>query len=284
MSLREITDIIGRPEFGTEEVGAILNIFREPGNTFVRPFILEETDSHKLQENDVLDITHESLIRNWKYLGQWAKEEFDNYTISLDFEQQLNRWVESGKSGNFLLSIGPLTYFESWFNKAKLNAHWIARYLPEEIDQDKKLAKAQLVLSNATEFLALSGKKHLITRTVMRYGPKRIAATFAIIAAIIFSSFAVKDFFDKKNSNVLKAIKSQTFEIANEPKLSPEFPIPAITEQLILGNLTIPEVIDAIKEPGQKIKIATGIASQLVMQGRYEPQKEILKSLTIADS
>ena len=86
-------------------------------------------DSHLLNDGDVLDITHESLIRNWKYLEQWAKEEFDNYTISLDFEQQLNRWVESGKSNDFLLPIGPLTYFENWFNDCKPNAHWIARYL-----------------------------------------------------------------------------------------------------------------------------------------------------------
>jgi energy-coupling factor transporter ATP-binding protein EcfA2 len=43
MTLKEITNIIGRPEFGTKEVGAILNIFREPGNTFIRPFILEDS-------------------------------------------------------------------------------------------------------------------------------------------------------------------------------------------------------------------------------------------------
>ena len=83
MTLQEITNIIGRPEFGINEVGTVLNIFREPGNTFIRPFITDDPESHTLHENDVLDITHESLIRNWEYLGQWAKEEFDNYTISL---------------------------------------------------------------------------------------------------------------------------------------------------------------------------------------------------------
>ena len=284
MTLQEITNIIGRPEFGINEVGMILNIFREPGNTFIRPFITDDPESHTLHENDVLDITHESLIRNWKYLGEWAREEFDNYTISLDFEQQLNRWVESGKSNDFLLSIGPLTYFENWFNTTKPNAHWIARYLPEDTEQDKKLSKAKLVLSNAQEFISKSARKHVVTRTVMRYGAKRIAAVLALIAFIVLSSFAVRDYFKKQNDYVLKAVKEQTFKLANTPKLSPEFPIPVITEQLILGNLTIPEVIDAIKDPGQKIKIATGIATQLVTQGRYEPRKEILQSLTIADS
>lgn len=284
MTLKEITNIIGRPEFGTKEVGAVLNIFREPGNTFIRPFILEDSESSELKETDVLDITHESLIRNWEYLGQWAKEEFDNYAISLDFEQQLNRWVESGKSNDFLLPIGPLTYFENWFRKAKPNAHWIARYLPEEIEQDKKLTKAKQVLGNAQEFLARSAKKHVVTRTVMRYGAKRIAATLAVIAVIVLSSFGVRDYMRKQNDSVLKSIKEQTFEIANIPKLSPEFPIPVITEQLILGNLTIPEVVDAVKDPKQKIKIATGIATQLVNQGRNEPKNEILQSLRIADS
>lgn len=123
MTLKEIVNIIGKPGISIQEVGAVLNIFREPGNTFIHPFILENPDSHILKENDVLDITHESLIRNWQYLKQWAKEEFDNYTISLDFEQQLNRWVESGKSNDFLLPIGPLTYFENWFNSSKPNAH-----------------------------------------------------------------------------------------------------------------------------------------------------------------
>ena len=192
--------------------------------------------------------------------------------------------MESEKSKDFLLPIGPLTYFENWFKTAKPNAHWIARYLPEEIEQDKKLSKAKQVLSNAQEFLTRSAKKHVVTRTIMRYGAKRIAAVLAVIAVVILSSFGVRDYFRKQNDYVLKSVKAQTFEIANVPKLSPEFPIPVITEQLILGNLTIPEIIDAIKEPKQKIKIATGIATQLVMQGRYEPKNEILLGLTIADS
>lgn len=284
MTLKEITNILGKPGTTTEDVGAVLNIFREPGNTFIRPFILDDSSSQNLDEDNVLDITHESLIRNWRYLEQWAKEEFDNYTISLDFEQQLNRWVESGKSKGFLLPIGPLTYFENWFNKVKPNAYWIARYLPEDIEPEKKLSKAKQVLSNAQEFLKRSAGKHVVTRTIMRYGPKRIAAALGLIAVILLSSFAVRNYFRRQNDYVLRTIKSKSFEFANEPKLSLEFKIPLITEQLILGDIRIPEVIDAVKDPGQKIKIATGIATELVNQGKIEPRKEILQSLTIADS
>ena len=284
MTLQEITSITGRPEFGTEVVGAVLNIFREPGNTFIRPFILDDPDSHTLSDTDVLDITHESLIRNWAYLEQWAKEEFDNYTISLDFEQQLNRWVESDKSNDFLLPIGPLTYFENWFNNAKPNAHWIARYLPEEIEEDKKLANATQVLANARGFVKKSARKHVITRTIMRYGPRRIAIIVALLAVITLSSFAVRNYLHRQNSYVLKTIKSESLELANSSKLANEFLIPTITEQLILGQLTIPEVIDGVKDSIQQINVATGIATQLILQGYSEPRKEIIQSLSIADT
>lgn len=284
MTLKEITDIFGNPEYGTNEVGRVLNIFREPGNTFIRPFILDEQDSQPLNDDTILDITHESLIRNWKYLGQWAKEEFDNYTISLDFEQQLNRWVASNKTKAFLLSIGPLTYFENWFNTTKPNSWWIARYLPEEMEEDKKLSRAKQIVGNMQEFLARSAGRHVITRTFMRYGAKRIAIALALISIIIFSSFAIRDYIQRQNNAVLKSIKAQSFEIANRPKLSLMYAVPVLTQEIKLGNVTIPEAINAVKDPFQKIRIATGIATQLVTQGRNQPRKEIMESLTLADS
>ena len=284
MTLKEISNILGHPEFGAKEVGMVLNIFREPGNTFIRPFITEDPESLSLGDNDVLDITHESLIRNWAYLEEWAKAEFDNYTISLDFEKQLSRWLDSGKSTDFLLPIGPLTFFENWFNTAKPNAHWIARYLPEDIDGNKKLGNAKDVLDNSQAFIKRSAKKHVITRTFIHYGAKRIAAVLGIIALITLSSFAVRNYFLRQNSYVLNTIKSESFELVNKSKLTPDFSVPIINEQLILGNLTIPEVLDAIKDSGQKIKIATGIATLLILQGHNEPRKEIIQSLSAADT
>jgi len=284
MTLKEIYNILNRKDVDVTTVGWVLNIFREPGNTFIRPFITEDPESGKLGEDAVLDITHESLIRNWEYLEQWAKEEFDNYSVSLDFEQQLSRWVKSTKSNGFLLSIGQLTYFENWYNRVKPNAYWIARYLPEDIVQEKKLKRSKIILANAQEFLKNSARKHTVTRTIMRYGPKRIAAVLGILAILVLSSFAVRNYFRQQNEYVLATIKKQTFELANIKKMSLEFAVPVINEQLILGNLAITEVVEAIEDPHQKIRVVTGIATQLVLQGRHEPKNEILQSLSIADS
>lgn len=284
MTLQEITNILARPEFGVHEVGAVLNIFREPGNTFIRPFILDNPESQTLTEDTILDITHESLIRNWEYLEQWAKEEFEDYTISLDYEQQLTRWVESKKAKGFLLSIGPLTYFENWANKVKPNVYWIARYLPEDIDQNNKLTKAKQVLDNSQEFLQRSARKHTITRTVMRYGPGKIAAVIAIVAALVFSSFALRDYYRTQNDYVLKSIHNETLRLAANPKATYGDRVNLVVEELRLEQTTVKEVMDFIQDPAEKLHVAMGIATRIVVQGRAQPKKEILQSLQVADS
>ena len=284
MTLQEITHILGRKEFGTMEVGAVLNIFREPGNTFIRPFISDDPESRALGENDVLDITHESLIRNWDYLKNWAEEEYDNYTVYLDYEQQLNRWVDSGKSNAFLMSIGPLTYFENWINNLNPNIHWVSRYLPEEFDQDKKLSKAKNILKNSQEFLSKSARKHVVTRTVMRYGAKRIGIAAALIAFLIFSSFGIRQYLKQQNSAVLNSIQAESIILVNSPKVAFEDKIYLILEQMKLDLTSIDEVIYGIPEPIEKINIANGIASMLIFQGLDEPKVEIFRSLAIADS
>lgn len=284
MTLKEITNILGKQEFGTKEVGAVLNIFREPGNTFIRPFILEGEERQNLADDDVLDITHESLIRNWEYLEKWAQEEFHDYTVSLDFEQQLNRWVESKKSNGFLLSIGPLTYFENWYSKVKPNVHWIARYLPEDIAQNQKITQARQVLTNSNEFLKRSAQKHAVTRTIMRYGPQKIAAVLGILLILTLSSFAVRDYFRRQNDYVLKAIHDETLRLAANPKVAYAGRIDLVVQELKLGQTTVKEVVEYIKDPAEKLHVASGIATLLVFQGRDEPKKEIFESLAIADS
>ena len=152
MTLQEITEIIDRPHLTWEVVGDLLNTFREPGNTFLRPYISEDPESHRLKPDTVLDITHESLIRNWELLGSWAKEEYEYFTVYEDFKKQLDRWLESGKSRGFLLSIGPLTFFEAWYEKLKPNAFWVNRYLDPGIPLSARLEQSRLTIGQAESF------------------------------------------------------------------------------------------------------------------------------------
>ena len=285
MTLQEITHILGNPAFDYREVGALLNIFREPANTFINPFISEDdAGSRDLQPDAVLDITHESLIRNWQYLGQWAKEEYDSHSVSLDFEKQLDRWVNSGKSNNFLLSIGPLTYFESWYNKAKPNAWWIARYLPEETNNETKRQHAAEILDNSREFLKKSARKHVITRSIMRYGPKRIAILLGIIALVTLSSFTIRNYFRKQNSYVLNSMHEQAMKLAASPKTDLGTISSLLSEELKTGKTSIDELVRSIPDSVQRIRLLNSLVSLMIYQGKDEPKDQISRVLFAIDS
>ena len=284
MTLQEITDILNRPGLETEQVGAVLNIFREPGNTFIRPFINDETENKKLKPGDVLDITHESLIRNWHYLEEWALEEFEDYTVYLDFEKQLNRWVSNDKSNGYLLSIGPLVFFENWYERVQPNKYWISRYLPDELEQEKKLSKAEQTLANTREFLHRSAKRHTITRTFMKYGAKKIGAIVAVLLLVGLGAFGAWNEYQNQNSSVLDFMLEDTIAMANRPNLSMQAIIPTLVEMIVMDATTIPEIMEGIRETDQKVKIANGIASNLILQGRNQPADLILQALETADA
>ena len=285
MTLQEITQIFGRPGFDAEKMGQLLNIFREPGNTFIHPFIYDEyPESRHLLPVQVLDITHESLIRNWQWLGQWAKEEHESHQVSLDFEKQLDRWVESGKSDNFLLSIGPLTYFENWYNKAKPNAWHIARYLPQEVEGATRIARAKMFLADSQEFIRRSASKHVITRTLMRYGARRIAIVAGIILLITLSSFGIRDYFRKQNDAVLKSLDQAAATLVQSPRVNTIGKVCVLEEQLKLGRTTVRQAVNLMEKPVQKASLAHFIASGVVFQGYAEPQSIVKEGLHLADS
>ena len=205
MSLKEITGIINKPQISTQVVNEVLNIFREQDNSFIRPFINDDSESRRLAPNTVLDITHESLIRNWDLLNKWANKEYEYYVTFLDFKKQLARWLTSGKSKDYLLPIGPLSYFEAWEEECKPNKYWLERYRDKAIDDTSGIDESEKLLANAHEYLKKSNRKVLIARTFMRYGANRIAAVIGVIVVLFLSGFYFYDAETKKNEHVLAA-------------------------------------------------------------------------------
>ena len=236
MTLQEITNIISKPDLPYAIVGGVLNIFRESGNTFLRPYLTDNPETLQLQPNSVLDITHESLIRNWELLGSWTKEEFDNLTIYLDFKKQLDRWLESGLSKGFLLPIGPLTFFESWYEKLNPSKYWVNRYLNPDLEADARLAEANKIILDAQEFLRRSAAKVRVTRLIVKYGAIRIASIIAAIVIIGLCVFYYQDARQKENDHVIQTILDEGIELAPSKGIADVY----LTKFLIISEFLKP--------------------------------------------
>lgn len=272
MSLEEITAIINSPGLPAEVVGEVISIYREEGNSFIRPFKSNEPSGQKLSSNTVLDITHESLIRNWNKLNEWANREFEFYSTYLDFKKQLDRWKDSGKSRDFLLPIGPLAYFENWYVKCKPNAGWIRRYSEIDEDKNKSLAKANTVLSDIQDFLKRSAGKVKITRAFMKYGPQRIATLFAIFIMLVLSGFYWFDAEQKQNNQVIKKARMQAFELMKSIEVGNNF---KATYLLLEERYESGALVPYLKNLNDKDRLSLSIEvyKQLLLFNKHDKSK-----------
>jgi energy-coupling factor transporter ATP-binding protein EcfA2 len=219
MTLAEIASIINSPKITPEIAGNVINIYRKEGNSFIHPFITEDPATRHISSNTVLDITHESLIRNWNKLNIWASKEFEFYSTYLDFKKQLERWKLSGKGRGYLLPLGPLSYFENWYKNCKPNAAWIMRYTGASENPQIAKKEAEEILSDTREFLKRSAQKEMVSRAFMKYGPRTIATVFAILAMLVLSGFYWYDADQKKNANVLDRVRNESFSLLKSQEI-----------------------------------------------------------------
>ena len=190
MTLREITQIINLPHITYETVCGVMNIYRLQDSTFVRPFINDQDIATQyLSADDTFDITHEALIRNWKYLQEWEAEEMDNLSNLKDFQIQLNRWKDNNKSDAFLLAAGALAYFEDWYNKSKPNKYWIAKYDSNSFSKEEKLENAEILSNEIVDFLQAS-RKYLLAIKRKQQRLRTILLIAALIIIVILSGVA----------------------------------------------------------------------------------------------
>ena len=215
MTLQEVVNIINDPQIDGAVVGGLLEIFRDTDSTFIRPFILTDGIPPPLHPNDVLDITHESLIRNWELLREWTIEENENWVTFQDFDKQLQRWIENKKSKDYLLPLGSLAFFEAWYSNCNPNKYWLKKY-DESLSSDaEKNYTAQLRIDDTTEFLNSSRKALRKKRNIV------IAATVSVmIFTAIFSIWALvergkamdqRKLADNKTSEALDARKEAIY-------------------------------------------------------------------------
>ena len=193
MTLRQIAEIYGGEEADHVLVGRVLNIFRERGNNFTQPYITEDPESLDLRPEAVLDITHESLIRNWEKLIEWAEAENKSVQIYNDLKVQLDSWLGNEKSPKYLLAAGPFSYFNVWYEKQQPNPAWVNRYIrPDEIvPYLEPMEQATLYLDDLEEFLRLSKQKIERNRRLVLFAIGLISTLLVIsLIATYFASIS----------------------------------------------------------------------------------------------
>ncbi len=103
-----------------ETVRRIVEVFREPTCSFLTP-----PAGVPLQADTVLDISHESLIRQWHRMSQWVQTEAESAAIFRRLTGTALLW-EAGQAA--LWDTPDLENALYWREREKPNAAWAERY------------------------------------------------------------------------------------------------------------------------------------------------------------
>jgi WD40 repeat protein len=154
-----------------EELNRVVSVFSGPSVSFLDCRPLANSAS------ELVDLSHESLMRQWDRLRAWADQEAEKVRNFRMLAASAKQWEQHGRSDDFVKSGGELEVWEQWWKAQRPTRQWIERYGGDSAD--KFTAPDQVDLANA--YLEESHKQYR-ARTVRR--KLTIAALLLIMAAI----------------------------------------------------------------------------------------------------
>jgi tetratricopeptide (TPR) repeat protein len=105
------------------EVCAVIEVFRGAGRSFLMP-----PAGVDLKPQTVVDISHESLIRNWDRLRAWVEDEAQSARI---YRRLAEAATDHYQKGTGLLDDVTLQFVLKWRDQSKPAWAWGVRYHPE---------------------------------------------------------------------------------------------------------------------------------------------------------
>jgi WD40 repeat protein/energy-coupling factor transporter ATP-binding protein EcfA2 len=134
-----LTEIASVSDTTVEDVREVIHHFEQPGRSFVT-----------VSNDGVVDISHESLIRQWPRLRDWVGEEADSRDTYHRLAEAAGRW----RRGEAALMRDPdLQLAVNWWTDNQPSAAWAERYgstfpnAADYLDRSRKAEKRRRVLT-----------------------------------------------------------------------------------------------------------------------------------------
>jgi WD40 repeat protein len=191
-----------------DEVVAVIDVFRQPGRCFLMPPI-----DVGLTPDSIIDISHESLIRQWQRLKDWAKKEAEAAAVYKRLADGAIRWHQ-GKAA--LLQSPDLEFALAWQDDFKPSAHWAERYTAPTGDMIKAVPPAW-TFDLVTDYIKKSqaAKQQQIEQEQQEQQRKlkqaRLITTVSVTSLLIVSALAVWVWRERNHATTIE--KQRTTEL-----------------------------------------------------------------------
>lgn len=174
-----VEEICKAADASKKKVTEVVDLFRKPGRTFLMP-----PHNVKLDEDSVIDISHESFMRIWERLTGWVKEE----SQSAELYQRLAKSAALYEEGKVGLWRDPeLMLALNWREENRPNAVWADRY-----DSSFPRATAFLDASKNQRDLETAEKEREQRAKIRRTRIFAAVIGLAAVISIVFGIWALK--------------------------------------------------------------------------------------------
>ncbi len=186
----QLEKIAQQADVSWQDVAEVIEVFRKEERSFLTPPIEKALDSES-----IIDITHESLIRNWQRLKKWTEEEAESAKLYKRLEEDACSWEKNEYS---LLRFPELDNALAWRDNFQPTVQWAKRYgqnfylvmrfLDESAfeQQQELLEKEQIRLRELAQARALTKEQ---TKRAKEQAKSlvnmRLLAVVAVVAAFI---------------------------------------------------------------------------------------------------
>ena len=154
-TLAELRALVGAN--AEPDLMAVIDAYRATGTGFVLP-----PASRTLQDTDLIDISHESLIRRWRQLQGWLDDEAQDVSELLEWKQRAERRLQGGgwldandaaRAARWQARVSRHGHPAAWADRnAGTGTHeFVEHYLRESQAEVDRLLVAQEALRRAAE-------------------------------------------------------------------------------------------------------------------------------------
>lgn len=201
-----LDDIAMVADVSIERVKEVVDIFRMPGRSLLMP-----PANVDLNEESVIEISHESLMRIWVRLKRWVEEEAESAAMY----KRISEAAEMYLIGRTSVWRPPdLQLALTWLKKQEPTVAWAKKYNPQLEKALIFIETSKKTYDNEQKGKALM-QKRMLTRT------KRVAVALGI-AAIISGLFFVFGWIQKIESDKAAELAKQREKEAIESSILAE--------------------------------------------------------------
>lgn len=270
-----VKEICEFAEVSLEEVISTIEVFRQPGRSFLMPPV--GTD---LTENTVIDISHESLMRVWERLIDWVEEEVESADLYVRLAKSAALYQE-GKTG--LWRDPELMMAVNWRNYQRPNLAWAKRY---DASFERAMNYLDYSQSEKDKKLQLAEKKRkaAIVRLRIFISIITLAFLFAVYFGIVawnnerMAEIAKNEAIqEKKQADSLKVIaNTETKKVAEQKNIAEKAKVEAVNSfkiaeaQKVLAEKATAEALGNLNYANAQKKIAIEQTNKAILNAQAE--------------